>query len=273
MRLWHLRIWLMKKLFILILVAVSLGLISPAYASPWVDVSSDGNSYLVTGGALFHARFDDNREEAASCSDCYWRVQRNCLDIDMYDRGPCPELLASCPNDMHIAEVHRSRGPLKPEWDSTAWKFTSHTCIGEAGPVSSGEVRDFIESALRVRVPALRVETTPPKRTLIHLPTRIKQLSASSIRFRDLEVAGIPVKLWAESTLQTKCNSCRQTPHGIILKKIGRVAVQVDATWSAWYTALGIRPIKVSEPQIRQRKTLWLTVSQLKARFWKVNEV
>jgi hypothetical protein len=241
-----------------------------AEATSWVDVSSDGNSYLVSGGAIFHERFEDEREKAATCTDCFWQVQRTCLDFDPFDRGPCPELLASCPKNMTIAEVQFAKGAAKPAWDSSTWKFVSHTCIGPLGPISSREVIHKIQSSLKVRVPSLKVETSPPKRTLVNLPMKVKQLSASKIRYSNLEVAGIPVKLWAESALVTRCQHCREVPEGLVAKRSGRIAIEVEARWSAWYTALGISPIKVGDPQVRQRKTLWISVSELKSRFWKV---
>lgn len=262
----------MKKFFMSLLVLASLNVASPAEASPWVDVSSDGNAYLVSGGAIFHERYEDDREQAAACEDCFWKVDRTCTDFDAFDRGPCPELLASCPKDMHIAEVRRARGATKPEWDSSSWRYISHTCIGDSGPVSVNEVTHLIRSTIRVRVPALNVQTSPPKRTLINLPTKVRQLSESSIRYSNILVAGVPVKLWAESTLRTQCQACLETSKGLLLKRTGRVAIQVDVVWSAWYTALGIRPIKVQDPQIRQRKTLWIRVSELKSRFWKVGK-
>lgn len=262
----------MKISVTILLLLASLSVSNSAHATSWVDVSSDGNSYLVSGGALFHERFEDDREKAATCTDCYWQVQRTCLDFDPFDRGPCPELLASCPKGMTIAEVEFAKGSIKPTWDSTAWKFVSHTCIGPLGPISSKEVIHKIQSSLKVRVPTLRVETSPPKRTLINLPMRVKQLSASKIRYSNLEVAGIPVKLWAESTLQIRCQPCRELPEGLIAKRSGRIAIEVEARWSAWYTALGISPIKVGDPQIRQRKTLWISAAQLKSRFWKVGK-
>lgn len=260
----------MKKLILLLLTLATLTTPSPAVASPWVEVSSDGNSYLVSGGAIFHERYEQDREKAASCRDCYWQVQRTCLDFDAQDRGPCPELLASCPSGMHIAEVQRVRSTTKPEWDAASWRFVSYTCIGKAGPVSTEEVIHTIESSIRVQVPALQVQTKPPKRTLVNLPTTITQLSPSKIRFRNLHVSGVAVQLWAESALHTKCAACFETPDGLRLKKSGRFPLQVDVTWSAWYTALGIRPIQVPDPQIRQRKTLWINVAQLTSRFWKV---
>jgi len=262
----------MKISVTILLLLASLSISNSAQATSWVDVSSDGNSYLVSGGALFHERFEDDREKAATCTDCYWQVQRTCLDFDPFDRGPCPELLASCPKGMTIAEVEFAKGSTKPTWNSTAWKFVSHTCIGPLGPISSEEVIHKIQSSLKVRVPPLRVETSPPKRTLINLPIRVKQLSASKIRYSNLEVAGIPVKLWAESTLQIRCQPCRELPEGLIAKRSGRIAIEVEARWSAWYTALGISPIKVGDPQIRQRKTLWISAAQLKSRFWKVGK-
>jgi hypothetical protein len=54
------------------------------------------------------------------------------------------------------------------------------------------------------------------------------------------------------------------------MRSPGRFSIQVDVTWSAWYTALGVGPIQIPNPQIRQRKTLWINVAQLKSRFWKV---
>lgn len=262
----------MKISVTILLLLASLSVSNSAHATSWVDVSSDGNSYLVSGGALFHERFEDDREKAATCTDCYWQVQRTCLDFDPFDRGPCPELLASCPKGMTIAEVEFAKGSTKPTWDSSSWKFVSHTCIGPLGPISSKEVIHKIQSSLKVRVPALRVETSPPKRTLINLPIRVKQLSASKIRYSNLEVAGIPVRLWAESTLQIRCQPCRELPEGLIAKRSGRIAIEVEARWSAWYSALGISPIKVGDPQIRQRKTLWISAAQLKSRFWKVGK-
>lgn len=260
----------MKKLIALLVTFCIAGISSPATASQWVDVSSDGNSYLVSGGAIFHERFEQDREKAATCRDCYWQVQRTCLDFDVHDRGPCPELLASCPSGMHIAEVQRVRSATKPEWDAASWRFVSYTCIGKAGPVSSKEVIHQIESTINVQVPALQVQTKPPKRTLVNFPTTINQLSPSKIRFTNLQVSGISVKLWAESALRTTCQGCFETPVGLRMRSPGRFSIQVDVTWSAWYTALGVGPIQIPNPQIRQRKTLWINVAQLKSRFWKV---
>jgi hypothetical protein len=262
----------MKKFLVLFAIGCTLLLQSPAQASPWVEVSSDGDSYLVSGGALFHSRFEDDREEAATCTDCFWQVRRTCTNFDAFDRGPCPELLASCPNDMQIAEVERATSTTRPDWDSKKWKFISYTCIFESGPVSTREVTETIKQTVRLKVPALRVESVPPKRTLVHLPTRIRQISASEIRYSNIEVAGVKVKLWATSALHPTCGSCLRRGSSFSIQQTGRVAIQVDATWSAWYTALGIRPLKVPDPQIRQRKTLWIQVSELKSRFWKIGD-
>ena len=234
----------------------------PAHAA-WVDVSTDGNTYHVSGGVIFHERFQGDRTSTAVCVRCYWTITRVCLSYDPADPGQCPDLMSSCPLSMQVAEVREAIADSRPPAESALWKFRGYTCIGKAGPLSFYETQQHLEGAWQSRVPDLQVSTLPPRSTLVNLPTRLVFESTDRLLVSRDVVKGMQVTLRATAHRLAVCATAPCSTVSSNLFRFGSVAhhaLNVTATWSATFDALGLVDLPVTDHPIVQERQVDLAV-------------
>jgi hypothetical protein len=242
--------------------------LSPSHAGT-VDVSADGQTYVVDGGVIHHSRYDKDRTEASTCEDCHWRINVLCLSWDDSFHGWCPTMLLNCPRDQRFAEVFRADALTRPSSGSSLWHRTGYTCLTDGGPASTRRIRDSINQQWRINVPPLNVTTLPPNTTLVNLPTKVTYLTAATTGNMSMKVAGIPVTFRARATRSYLCKPtwlCSyslSSANSISFKRVGSITVYATAVWTATYDALGLTNLPVTDPNIVQSDSATLTVTSL----------
>lgn len=246
-----------KTLFAALVVALIqfAGGVAPATAGT-VDVSADGQTYVVDGAVIHHSRFENDRREAATCSTCHWRIHLICRSWSDTAHGACPSLTAACPRDETVAEVFRADSPSRPAVDDPLWHQVGHTCIGDGGPASVIVIKQQLKDQWRIPLPRLRFVTTPPNRTLINLPTTISYESPARTGELSASVAGIAVSFRASATRRLSCTpACDSNALGTVVSFAAPAAawIAATATWTATFDALGLTDIPVTDAPIVQR--------------------
>lgn len=231
-----------------------------------VDVSADGETYIVDGAVIHHERFENDRTEAARCTTCHWRIHLICRSWSDAAHGACPSLARGCPADQTVAEVLRADAATRPEATSNLWHLVGHTCIGDGGPASVTVIQQELRQRWRIPVPALRFQTSPPKTTLLNLETLLNFQSPVSLPDRTQVLVGIPVTFRAHSHRRISCSpSCRVDGlrQSLVPNVAGEITVTAYAQWTATFDALGLRGLPATQNPIVQRRTLKLRVSRL----------
>ncbi len=249
-------------------------LFAPEASAGTVDVSADGNTYLVDGAVIHHQRFENDRTEAARCTTCHWRIHLICRTWSDTAHGACPSLARDCPADETVAEVERAEASQRPEATSQLWHLVGHTCIGDDGPASVTVIEQELRKRWRIPVPRLTFTTSPPRNTLLNLETFVQMTAATRIPDKTQILVGIPVTFRASSQRHITCtpacefNSVRQSffPH-----VSGSSTVTVVAQWTASYDALGLKNLPVSSAPIVQRRSQPLQVVRLHRTFLSIN--
>lgn len=224
---------------------------SPANATN-VEVLPQKDAYLITGGAIHHSNFTKDREEAATCENCFWKVVTICKSWLDTSHGSCPWLRLQCPVDMQLVEVFRANALARPAYASAEWYFVSYSCIGDAGPISSEDIANSLSQSWLVKVPQLQIRFSPPNDAILWHPLKFEILSNSSF-VQTQTLLGTKVTLHASSFLDFQCNaianitSCLSVnSQKLKFKKVGIFQITATAKWDATYDALGIEGISVS---------------------------
>lgn len=231
-----------------------------------VDVSADGETYLVDGAVIHHSRFENDRTEAATCTTCHWRIHLICRTWSDTAHGACPSLARGCPASESVAEVERAEALQRPPADSNLWHLVGHSCIGDGGPASVILIRQQLRQRWRIPIPPLRVTTSPPNTTLKNLPTQIEFLSPQSLPDKTQILVGIPVTFRATSQRHVMCNpNCQvdQMQKSFVSVVPGHHVLTVTAGWTATYDALGLTNLPTNLRPIVQRRSLSLDVVEI----------
>lgn len=234
-------------------------LISSLFATPAVAdsieafPSSDG--YLISGGAVHHENFSKNREEAATCTNCFWKIVIICKSWDDQNHRSCPWLRLQCPKDTQVVEVFRANGNSRPKFDSSEWYFTSYSCIGESGPISTFEVTRLLQQSWFVKLPDLRIKYFPKSDAILWQPLRYQLLSDLHLK-RTKNILGHQVTVNANAKLGFTCrtspflNNClRSTINKIKFTQVGVIQLTAQTTWEASYDLNGIQGIPINGVQ------------------------
>ena len=241
---------------------------SPSYADT-VDVSADGQTYVVDGGVIHHSRYDKDRTEASTCENCHWRINVLCLSWDDSFHGWCPTMLLNCPRDQRFAEVFRADAINRPASGSSLWHRTGYTCLTDGGPASTRQIREMITHRWRINVPQLNVTTLPPNNTLVNLPVKVTYTTAATTGNLTAKVAGIPVTFRARATRSYLCKPtwlCTYSAsnlNSISFRRIGAITLYATAVWTATYDALGLTNLPVSDPNVVQSDSVTVNVISL----------
>lgn len=222
----------------------------------WVDSTSDGSGYVISGGFVASSTYERDRYEAATCANCYWRINPICETWDDENHGWCPYMVSRCESGTQIAEVFRANSLNRPSPASSLWRRTGYTCLGPAGPLATGEVLDLILGSKYLKVPPLEYTTQPPKKSLVNLPLTVQFTSAVVIPDRQIQVAGIQVTVRAAANRDIRCTnltSCRNlTAKSLIFLNPGQQTFRVQSRWYGTFDALGLRGVPLDESAIVQ---------------------
>ncbi len=223
----------------------------PQASATSVEILPEIDSYLISGGAIHHSNFTKDRQEAATCSDCFWKIRVICKSWQDSSHGSCPWLRLQCPRDMQLVEVFRANSNSRPVINSGLWYFVGYSCVGDAGPISSIDITDTLARSWIVGVPKLRIKYFPANDAVLSHPLKFEVLSKNTFdEVRD--IFGDELILHAKSRIEFKCNSSKylgncisQKSNQIKFKKTGFNYLHAKAIWSATYDFLGITGIEV----------------------------
>ena len=249
-----------------VLVPLLIGLVltlTPSAASAGVNVTVDGESYLVSGGTFHSEIYPGDREEAAHCIRCFWKVTGICQSWDEAHKS-CPYLRLKCPSTMRLAEVRRSDGITRPPTDSPLWQWQGYTCLSDGPPVSEREITQQLSSSWRVLVPTLEAATSPTLATLINFPSRVVGKSATTIPTMRNTVAGTQVTVRAIASAVTSCDAhCIVSPTYVRFVASGPHQLKTTVTWRGYYSVDGFAETEIGSLPIIQRKSLPISVYSL----------
>lgn len=241
----------------------------PPAAADWVEVSTDGNSFNVRGGVIHDDDYEGDRDEAAMCVNCFWRINAVCRSFLIGSQGACPGLLARCPVGMRPVEVLRANAMTRPADSSPLWHRTGYSCVGDRGPASTGRIRSELTGGWQAKVPALAFRVSPPQRTLVRLPTTVTFTSVGELQVRRLVVDGVEVTLRASASRRVLCgvNWCtRSGSRTAVFHQTGSTRLTVKAVWSGTFDALGLERVPVADDPIVQTKYAAVEVKALRRR-------
>lgn len=230
----------------------------------WVTAEPTINGYLVRGGVLHHSTYDKDRTEAATCDNCFWRINPICESWEDETRGWCPSMRLRCPADLQIVEVFRANATTTPPLQSELWRRTGYSCIGAEGPAATGQIINRITSKQFINLPALKFQTHPPSKTLVNLPTRVAFQSPNQIPEKKIQVAGIDVYFRAVASRSISCTNCsRISNRTVYWHRSGVMQISGNAIWRASFDALGITGIPITQSFPNQKVDNTLIVFQL----------
>ncbi|MEY4323492.1 MAG: hypothetical protein RL410_1273 [Actinomycetota bacterium] len=244
----------MRHLLTSLLVTISL--FTPVAAHASVAVETDGDSYLVTGGVIHDEIYAHDREEAAHCTQCFWKITVICQNWLDAAHGNCPYWRLKCPTSMRLAEVYRANAPSRPPTTSSLWMWQGFTCLHDL-PASTQLIEREVLETWRVLVPPLIVHTTPARNTVVNLMTDIESDSSSVIPSTTRMIGGNEVMVRATSRRTFECNSsCRYWTHAVMFRTPGRHALAITALWTGFFSVDGVSDIAIADPPIIQRASL-----------------
>lgn len=243
------------QLLIHLLVAVLVPMTSPAIShATTIEVLPQQDAYLVSGGVIHHNNYTKDRTEAASCSDCFWKIKEICKSWSDTNHGSCPWLRLQCPADMQLVEVFRANAISRPIYTSGDWYFVGYSCIGQVGPISTVEIASAISDSWLAKVPNIRLKYQPPSDAILWHPLRYELLSPNSFTFVKT-ILGVRVTLQANSSVEFRCqsmtsilNCISSNSNQIKFKRVGIYKLTATSTWYATYNALGVEGIEVTGP-------------------------
>jgi hypothetical protein len=236
-----------------------------------VDVTPDpdGDLYVGTGGLVERSsdwRGDDgSRQQAASCTDCRWRVSRVCSTVDSTG-GLCNGRRLHCDVDHVPVGIWLSRA-------GEDWVLVGHACQGPEPPATVTDVARLVRERALAAVPPLRVGVQPADGTLVRLPALFRTgQPAEGISGADLSVLGLDVRLDARVrwrwTYGDGAGAWTRSPGGTwpddsvahAYLRAGAFTASVDAVWRAQFTVDGLGPFPVDGPDLAQHATVPVVV-------------
>lgn len=226
---------------------------SPPAAAVDVLGNDTTDSYEISGAAILDGSFAEARD-AATCSNCHWRIVRLCSPQTLDERLQCT--VFPCAIESTVAEIWRADAPSRPAADDPLWTYHGLACLtGAATAVStiSPGVKDLATRA----VPALRPASQPGSVTLTGLPTVFSTRQPAEVHTEPAVVGGLTVVVHAIPTWTWDFGHGSQFatsdpgggwPLGRIrhtYPKRGIFRVRVTSSWRATYEVRGISDLPV----------------------------
>lgn len=216
-----------------------------------IEVISNKDAYLVTGGIVNYVNYNKDRTEAANCENCFWKIHAICKSWDDANHRSCPWLRLQCPADMQLVEVFRFNGVNRPAYFSNDWYFVGYSCIGESGPISSVQIAYTIREQWLVKVPKLQIKYMPPNDAILRQSINYQVTSVSSISFTK-NVSGVPTTLSSASRLSFDCvdqndkHRCATYLDGELkFVKPGLNEITATSIWDATFEVEGVSGIQI----------------------------
>jgi hypothetical protein len=246
-------------------------LLAPAAADPGPSVHGDDalDRYVGTGGLVLPASTStSDRQAAAGCADCHWRLTSPCVTSAAGNAfgGGCSSVVRGCPG-----------GELLRPWLQQAgedWRPLDLVCLSD-GPVTVDAVGRAARERLVQGVPALSLHAFPPSGIVTQLPVAFAtgqpegpmQWSEQLMGMRVL-ITARPHGQWRFGDGATLQSDAPGGPHPSAVEHTYRASgprsVSLEVRWSATYTVAGLGPFTVSEP-VMQEAALPLTVGEGRA--------
>jgi hypothetical protein len=217
-----------------------------------IEVVSNHDGYLVSGGIVNYENYIKDRTEAANCENCFWKIHEICKSWDDSNHRSCPWLRLQCPADMQLVEVFRFNGLNRPSYFSDDWYFVGYSCIGDAGPISSLQIATTLLDQWLIRVPKLQIKYFPPDDAILRQPIKYLVTSTQSISFTKY-VAGVKASLSSSSNLSFNCvnqndkSNCASFSNGELkFVKTGLNNLTAKSIWNATFEVNGIPGIEIN---------------------------
>lgn len=229
----------MKFRLLTLLVGLSL-MPAPVTAVSWTSFDSEENGWWVRGGAIHHETYERDRTEAAVCENCHWWVHRICDSWTDENHGWCPSMRLRCPRDMSIVEIFRANALRRPNLNDSRWVRSGYSCIGEAGPISYGQISERISESNWIEPPPLKVTVSPPEAAIVNLPVKIKYLSPSLTPLKTFKVAGHLVRFQSRASRTLNCSYCIKTATQVRWQQTGSDTLDFKTNWTADVEVAGL---------------------------------
>lgn len=247
---------------LLCLVVVALSPVSSA-----VEVGAGGDRYSGSGGLLLPGGIDSGtRRDAASCSDCRWRLSDPCSESG----GPCLAVTRGC---AQLAYLLRLR--LSVDGGAT-WSDRGLVCIPPSGPVTVAQLANELQSRFTRLVPGLAPRQEPAQGVVTQIPVNFISGHPDGLGSSSHVVLGHAVVLhpsvqWSwefgDGARLDTASPGHPYPRGSI-RHAYRVAgvrqARVDAAWSGTFEVDGLGPFPVAGV-IRQKASLTVPVGEGRA--------
>lgn len=247
---------------LLCLIAVALSPVSAA-----VEVGAGGDRYSGSGALLLPGGVDSGtRHEAASCTDCRWRLSDPCSESG----GPCLAVTRGC---AQLAYLLRLRLSLD---GGATWSDRGLICIPPSGPVTITRLADELQSRFVRLVPDLAPRQEPAQGIVTQIPVNFisghpEGLGASRHDVLGHAVVLHPTVRWSwqfgDGARLDANNPGHPYPNGLLrhaYRSAGSREVRVDATWSGTFEVDGLGPFSVAGV-IRQTATWVVSVGEGRA--------
>ena len=234
------------------LLATGSGLGGPAAA---VDVIGNDatDTYEISGAVILDGSYAE-AHEAATCSNCHWRIIRTCASGPLEDRRNC--LGVPCPTAEGIAEVWRADAEAAPAIGDPLWTYRGLVCLTSPPTPVAVVATAVYDLAIRA-VPPLRPASQPAASTLTGLPTLFTTGQPAMVLTEPAVVGGLTVLIHAEPTWTwdfghgaplTSSDPGGAWPSGRIrhvYPKRGIFRIRVTCSWHATYEVRGITELPV----------------------------
>ena len=220
----------------------------PSSADPTVIADDASDSYVVTGAWLISSTWTGQRaqrEEAARCAGCRWRVESSCRRQGMSCGSGSWQ---TCPPGTVRYDV------LRLTRTQAFWRFVGTTCLGSGGPVTIARINAEVAAVARAR---LEQPVLSAQRALVRGVLATLNLGAPTQAAMQLSVLGTPVVITAQADVTWRWGD-GAVSHGQswvmshTWSRAGRYQVVSELSWRAAYSADGLSPRAV-EQTITQR--------------------
>lgn len=257
-------------------IAVLLALLGAALPMPAsaIDVIGDdaADAYAGSGGLLLPATVDDrDRERAATCQDCQWRLVSPCVaNMTAGEQVYCQLAAVGCPRG-----AFRLRAWLR-EGAQAGWRDLGLVCVPSGGPVTVARVERELTERFERRLPETGIAATPPRGVLPYLPVVFDSGQPSVVPATTHQILGREVVLdphptwhWEfgdGATMTTDVPGSRYPDLAVshAYRSGGTMLVRVTTVWTARFTVDGLGPFTVSDP-VRQTAQMRIEVGQARA--------
>lgn len=239
--------------------------------APQVQVHGDDTSDSLVGRGEVVLPDDvaaQERQRAARCPDCSWRVGDPCDTPYGMAFGACTYSRRACPE----------AGQLQRVWWRPAqgsWQDAGLTCSGASGTVTLSRLGSLAAATFRTALPVLHPTVQPERGVLTHVPVAFAAGQPTVVE-RSIVLAGHTVRVRAlarwEWDFGDGSSLMTQNPGGAwpdltvshAYRAVGSLLVRVHTVWTGSFQVAGLGDFPIPE-SVEQDAQVPLAVGQGRA--------